>query len=90
MIYSNLLSGSHLPSLQDNTHSLSLAIREARQMNKLLSLFYLHSKKTIKILEKYVFFIEASGGQLLEIRLLDTFGRKSTARHKIYQLLESS
>jgi hypothetical protein len=36
-----------------------------------------------------------SGGQLLEIRLLDnhlldTFGRKSTARHKIYQLLESS
>ena len=31
-----------------------------------------------------------SGGQLLEIRLLDTFGSKSTARHKIYQLLESS
>ena len=36
-----------------------------------------------------------SGGQLLEIwllnnHLLDTFGRKSTARHKIYQLLESS
>jgi hypothetical protein len=36
-----------------------------------------------------------SGGQLLEIRLLDnhlldTFGRKSIARHKIYQLLESS
>ncbi len=36
-----------------------------------------------------------SGGELLEIRLLDnhlldTFGRKSTARHKIYQLLESS
>jgi hypothetical protein len=36
-----------------------------------------------------------SGGQLLEIQLLnnhllDTFGRKSTARHKIYQLLESS
>jgi hypothetical protein len=35
-----------------------------------------------------------SGGQLLEIRLLDnhlldTFGRKSIARHKIYQLLES-
>lgn len=52
MIYSNLLSGSHLPSLQDNTHSLSLAIREARQMNKLLSLFYLHSKKTIKITVK--------------------------------------
>jgi hypothetical protein len=37
----------------------------------------------------------ASGGELLEIRLLDshlldTFGRKSTAQHKIYQLLESS
>jgi hypothetical protein len=36
-----------------------------------------------------------SGGELLEIRLLDnhlldTLGRKSTARHKIYQLLESS
>ena len=36
-----------------------------------------------------------SGGELLEIRLLDnqlvdTFGRKSTAQHKIYQLLESS
>ena len=36
-----------------------------------------------------------SGGVLLEIRLLDnhlldTFGSKSTARHKIYQLLESS
>ena len=34
-------------------------------------------------------------GELLKIRLLDnhlldTFGRKSTARHKIYQLLESS
>jgi hypothetical protein len=37
---------------------------------------------------------EKSGGELLEIwlldnHLLDTFGRKSTARHKIYQLLES-
>ena len=36
-----------------------------------------------------------SGGQLLKIwlldnHLLDTFGRKSTARQKIYQLLESS
>ncbi len=36
-----------------------------------------------------------SGGELLEIwlldnQLVDTFGRKSTARHKIYQLLESS
>ena len=36
-----------------------------------------------------------SGGELLKIRLLDnhlldTFGSKSTARHKIYQLLESS
>ncbi len=35
-----------------------------------------------------------SGGELLEIQLLDnhllnTFRRKSTARHKIYQLLES-
>jgi hypothetical protein len=37
--------------------------------------------------------LHLSGGELLEIRLLDnqlvdTFGRKSTARHKIYQLLE--
>ena len=37
----------------------------------------------------------ASGGELLELRLLDThlldtFGSKSIARHKIYQLLESS
>ncbi len=36
-----------------------------------------------------------SGGELLEIRFLDNqlvdiFGRKSTARHKIYQLQESS
>ncbi len=36
-----------------------------------------------------------SGGELLEIwlldnHLLDTFGSKSTAQHKIYQLLESS
>ncbi len=34
--------------------------------------------------------VAMSGGQLLEIWLLDTFGRKSIARHKIYQLLESS
>jgi len=39
--------------------------------------------------------VHSSGGELLKIRLLDnqlvdTFGRKSTARHKIYQLLESS
>ena len=36
-----------------------------------------------------------SGGELLEMRLLDshlldTFGSKSNARHKFYQLLESS
>ncbi len=36
-----------------------------------------------------------SGGELLEMRLLDshlldTFGSKSIARHKFYQLLESS
>jgi hypothetical protein len=36
-----------------------------------------------------------SGGELLEIpllnnHLLDTLGSKSTARHKIYQLLKSS
>jgi hypothetical protein len=42
-----------------------------------------------------IFDNKTSGGELLEIRLLDnqlvnTFGRKSTARHKIYQLLESS
>jgi hypothetical protein len=44
---------------------------------------------------QYLGMPKASGGELLEIRLLDnqlvdTFGRKSTARHKIYQLLESS
>ncbi len=38
---------------------------------------------------------QKSGGELLEIwlldnHLLDTFGSKSTARHKIDQLLESS
>ncbi len=38
---------------------------------------------------------DRSGGELLEIwlldnQLVDTFCRKSTARHKIYQLLESS
>ncbi len=34
----------------------------------------------------------ASGGELLELRLLDTqlLGSKSIARHKFYQLLESS
>ncbi len=37
----------------------------------------------------------SSGGELLEMRLLDshlldTFGSKSIARHKFYQLLESS
>ncbi len=40
-------------------------------------------------------FMSSSGGEVLNIWLLDnqvvdTFGRKSTARHKIYQLLESS
>jgi hypothetical protein len=44
---------------------------------------------------KHIRQISMSGGELLEIRLLDnhlldTFGSKSTARHKIYQLLESS
>jgi Leu/Phe-tRNA-protein transferase len=39
--------------------------------------------------------INVSGGELLEMRLLDshlldTFGSKSIARHKFYQLLESS
>ena len=39
--------------------------------------------------------VNLSGGELLEIwlldsHLLDTFGRKSTARHEIDQLLESS
>ncbi len=39
--------------------------------------------------------VVASGGELLKIwlldnQLVDTFGRKSTARHKIYRLLESS
>ncbi len=31
-----------------------------------------------------------SGGELLKIWLVDTFGRKSTARQKMYQLLETS
>jgi hypothetical protein len=39
--------------------------------------------------------ISRSGGELLELRLLDThlldtFGSKSIARHKFYHLLESS
>jgi hypothetical protein len=39
--------------------------------------------------------VNKSGGELLEMRLLDshlldTFGNKSIARHKFYQLLESS
>ncbi len=47
----------------------------------------IHLEATLKL--------STSGGELLEIRLidnhlLDTFGRKSTARHKIYHLLESS
>jgi hypothetical protein len=44
---------------------------------------------------KYSLSILLSGGELLEMRLLDshlldTFGSKSIARHKFYQLLESS
>ena len=40
-------------------------------------------------------FLKSSGGELLELRLLDTrlldtFGRKSIARHEIDKLLESS
>ena len=43
----------------------------------------------VRIVEK------TSGGELLELRLLDThlldtFGSKSIARHKFYHLLESS
>jgi hypothetical protein len=56
---------------------------------------YLHIC-TFKIVVGYSFLqvVIQSGGQLLEIwlldnHLLDTFGRKSIARHKIYQLLES-
>jgi hypothetical protein len=42
-----------------------------------------------------IYLLSLSGGELLEIRLLDnhlldTFGRKSTAQHEINQLLESS
>ncbi len=45
-------------------------------------------------MENQISLLSASGGQLLKIRLLDnhlldTFGRKSIARHKIYQLLKS-
>ena len=55
-------------------------------------------KKTVEKEKKITFsvvVVRVSGGELLEIgllhnHLLDTFGRKSTARHKIYQLLESS
>ncbi len=54
--------------------------------NKCISFFCSNTLLTAK---------QWSGGELLEIRLLDnhlldTFGSKSTARHKIYQLLESS
>jgi hypothetical protein len=31
-----------------------------------------------------------SGGELLKLQLLDTFGSKSIARHEIDKLLESS
>ena len=55
-------------------------------------------KKTVEKEKKITFsvvVVRVSGGELLKIwlldnHLLDTFGRKSTARHKIYQLLESS
>ena len=45
--------------------------------------------------QKTTFDVVMSGGELLELRLLDTqllhtFCRKTTARHKNYQLLESS
>ncbi len=48
-----------------------------------------------KKLKKSLLCFLLSGGELLEIQLLDnhlldTFGSTSTARHKIYQLLESS
>jgi hypothetical protein len=47
--------------------------------------------KTMEIVEtKSIFVVGLSGGELLEMRLLDTFGSKSIARHKFYQLLESS
>jgi hypothetical protein len=44
---------------------------------------------------KLILHVSTSGGELLEMRLLDshlldTFGSKSIARHKFYQLLESS
>ena len=60
-------------------------------------MFFLPPKKTyclcFIILKDYI--KNSSGGELLEIRLLDnhlldTFGSKSTARHEIDQLLESS
>ena len=53
----------------------------------------LPQKFTAQIINNFRHFM--SGGELLELwlldtHLLDTFGRKSTARQKIYQLLESS
>jgi len=56
----------------------------------------MESNKTMLTSPKYNFIANVrSGGELLEMRLLDshlldTFGSKSIARHKFYQLLESS
>ena len=53
------------------------------------------NKKVAEKINYFYLMVHLSGGELLEIRLLDThlldtFGSKSTARHKIDQLLESS
>ncbi len=50
---------------------------------------------TENVKKKYWMEFYLSGGELLELRLLDThlldtFGSKSIARHKFYHLLESS
>ncbi len=52
-------------------------------------------KNMIQVFLNWIYLDSMSGGEQLKIQLLDnqlvdTFGRKSTARHKIYQLLESS
>jgi hypothetical protein len=58
----------------------------------------LHNGLSFCAIKKYQYLHEVkqmSGGELLEMRLLDshlldTFGSKSIARHKFYQLLKSS
>jgi len=59
-------------------------LKALTQFFGLLNEFLLQRNQTKKLV------LRLSGGELLELRLLDTFGRKSIARHKIDKLFESS